>query len=165
MSASPTGIRTADGALELRREFTESPSRIWRYLADPQCLALWYGPWQGDPEAGAVDVVMLAEDGSPTGRVQILHCDPRTHHLQVRLGTGPSAWRLELAVEAVGEGSSLVFRMPELDPQLAGSIGPGWDFYLDRLATAVNGTDVASVEFEADYYPALSQYYEELFRR
>ncbi|TDU23367.1 SRPBCC domain-containing protein [Arthrobacter sp. JUb115] len=163
MSTSPTGIRTADGALELRREFTQSPSRIWRYLADSQCLALWYGPWHGDPERGAVDVVMLLEDGSPTERVEILRCDPRMHHLQVQLGTGPSAWQLEFAVQSCGEGSSLVFRMPGLDPQLAGSVGPGWDYYLDRLAAVVNGADAASVDFEADYYPALSEHYEELF--
>lgn len=164
MSAIATGTRTAHGALELRREFTESPSKIWRYLADSEYLALWYGSWQGDPECGVVDVVLLAEDGAPAEEVQILHCDVRNHQLQVRLGTDQTAWQLELMVEAAGMGSRLVFQMLALDPQLAGSVGPGWDYYLDRLVAAVSGNDPASVEFEPDYFPALSPYYEELFR-
>lgn len=164
MSATPTGNRTAHGALELRRVFTESPGRIWRYLADSEYLALWFGSWHGDPKSGAVEVVLLAEEEAPTERVEILQCDPRTRQLQVRTGTGDSAWQLELKVEASGQGSCLVFQMPGLDPQQAGSIGPGWEFYLDRLAAAVDGTDVGSVVFEPDYYPALSEYYGQLFR-
>lgn len=163
MSAAATGTRTAQGALELRREFTESPSTLWRYLADSEYLALWYGSWQGDPERGVVDVVLLAEDGAPTEQVQILHCDSRTRQLTVRLGTDATAWQLELGVEAAGAGSRLVFQMAALDRQLAGSVGPGWDYYLDRLVAAVSGADPASVEFEPGYYPALSRYYEELF--
>lgn len=164
MSALPTGTRTEDGALEMRRKFAESPATLWRHLVDSEHLALWYGPWQGDPQRGAVDVVMLAEHGSPVERVEILHCDPRARHLQVRLGAGATAWQLAWKVEAAGGGSIMAFRMEAVDPQIAGSVGPGWEYYLDRLVAAVNGGDVGNVRFETDYYPALRPYYEELFR-
>ncbi|WP_189638437.1 SRPBCC family protein [Glutamicibacter arilaitensis] len=164
MSAAATGTRTAEGTLELRREITDAPSRIWRYLTDSDYLALWYGSWHGDSDSGTVEVVLLAEDGAPAVQVQILQCDVRARQLTVRLGEEASAWQLELKVEASGTGSRLVFQMPGMEPQQAGSIGPGWDYYLDRLVAAASGTDVSHVVFEPDYYPALSAYYEELFR-
>src|SRR5690606_10957973 len=145
MSAAATGTRTAEGTLELRREITDAPSRIWRYLTDSDYLALWYGSWHGDSDSGTVEVVLLAEDGAPAVQVQILQCDVRARQLTVRLGEEASAWQLELKVEASGTGSRLVFQMPGMEPQQAGSIGPGWDYYLDRLVAAASGTDVSHV--------------------
>jgi hypothetical protein len=70
---------------------------------------------------------------------------------------------LELSIEEVGDVSRLVFKMPELDPNMAGSVGPGWEYYLDRLVASVSGLKADDVRFEPDYYPALSDYYQSLF--
>ena len=39
------------------------------------------------------------------------------------------------------------------DPAIAESVGPGWDYYLDRLVAAETGGDLADVDCD-DYYPA-----------
>lgn len=163
MGAKPTGTKTADGALELRRDFALDPRELWHYLVDPTGTALWFGPWHGDPGSGSVEVVLSVEEGAPTQQVDILHCDPQGLELTVRTGEGEGAWRLELAITETHGGSQLTFRMPGLDPAMAGSVGPGWDFYLDRLASAAGGGDPSDLLFEPDYYPALKDYYEALF--
>ena len=48
------------------------------------------------------------------------------------------------------------------DPAVAADVGPGWDYYLDRLVAAETGGDVAAVDF-TDYHPADSDYYRSLF--
>ena len=42
-----------------------------------------------------------------------------------------------------------------------GSIGPGWEYYLDRLVAAHAGLDPADVRWD-DYFPALQAEYERL---
>ena len=42
-----------------------------------------------------------------------------------------------------------------------GSVGPGWEYYLDRLVAVRDGRDVASIVWD-DYFPVLQPYYEEL---
>ena len=42
---------------------------------------------------------------------------------------------------------------------MAESVGPGWEFYLDRLVAAETGGDVAAIDFERDYYPAMVEHY------
>ena len=43
------------------------------------------------------------------------------------------------------------------DPDVAASVGPGWDSYLDRLVAAETGQPVNSIDFD-DYYPGLSDH-------
>ena len=38
------------------------------------------------------------------------------------------------------------------------SVGPGWDYYLDRLVAVEAGRDVGTVVWD-DYYPALAEHY------
>ena len=46
------------------------------------------------------------------------------------------------------------------DPRV-GSIGPGWEYYLDRLVAAGDGKDAATVSWD-DYFPAMQPSYERL---
>ena len=39
------------------------------------------------------------------------------------------------------------------------SVGPGWEYYLDRLVAAETGGDPATVDFDRDYYPAMAEHY------
>jgi hypothetical protein len=48
------------------------------------------------------------------------------------------------------------------DPTVAADVGPGWDYYLDRLVAAETGGDVAAIDF-TDYHPADCEYYRSLF--
>jgi hypothetical protein len=40
-------------------------------------------------------------------------------------------------------------------------VGPGWEYYLDRLVAAETGGDVAAIDFDRDYYPAMQEHYRE----
>ena len=55
--------------------------------------------------------------------------------------------------------TTLSFSQPELDPVDGASIGPGWEYYLDRMVAAEAGGDVAAIDFERDYFPAMADYY------
>ncbi len=163
MSIQGTGTRDHLDVLELRRSFGISTTELWRYLVDSDYLDQWFGTWQGEPANRRVQVTLSAEEGSPTESVEIVDCDQRALLLEVRTGQGSESWQLELHIETRDEGSELVFRMPGLDPQMASSVGPGWEFYLDRLVAAVSGKDAVLVVFEPNYYPGLSEYYKTLF--
>ena len=59
-----------------------------------------------------------------------------------------------------GDGATtLAFGQVVHDRAAFESIGPGWDYYLDRLVAAETGADVAAVDFAADYFPALQGHY------
>ena len=45
----------------------------------------------------------------------------------------------------------------------AESVGPGWEYYLDRLVDAETGADPSARDFERDYYPAMRDYYRTQF--
>lgn len=57
-----------------------------------------------------------------------------------------------------GGGTRLCFVHDELDLQESGSTGPDWEYYLDRMATVLQGGDPDAVRFE-DHYPALEEHY------
>lgn len=58
--------------------------------------------------------------------------------------------------------TTLTFAQSVPDAQLAEGVGPGWQYYLDRLMLAETGADPADIDFD-DYYPALKKHYRELF--
>ena len=58
--------------------------------------------------------------------------------------------------------TTLTFSQSVPDAEMATGVGPGWEYYLDRLVAAETGADVTQVDF-ADYYPAQSDHYRALF--
>ena len=60
--------------------------------------------------------------------------------------------------------TTLSFSQSVPDAEMAAGVGPGWEYYLDRLVAAETGADVAAVDFDA-YYPAQSDHYRALFTR
>ncbi|NUL45965.1 polyketide cyclase [Cellulosimicrobium funkei] len=160
----PTGsvVEGPEGpTIQIQRTLGQPPEDVWSYLADPELLR-WYGTYTGDPASGSVQLAMVEAPEHP-GECVIEVCE-RPSRLHVTL-TDPQGnpWRLRVsldrAVAGAGSATDLVFRQP-----LAGSkdesseIGPGWEYYLDRLTAALNGGDVDAVDF-ADYYPAQKAHY------
>lgn len=164
MSPTATGRRHGDGTMSFRRPLPLTVEETWAAITDPQRTARWFGPWSGDPSAGPIVVTMTAEEGSPDMPATVLEAR-RSERLRLQAGEGPDAWVLTLTVESAPEGSAVTLIQVIEDPQTASSIGPGWDYYLDRLVAAETGGDVAAIEFDPDYYPGLGDAYRALFDR
>lgn len=149
----PTGTYDPDTrTLVMRRTFSASIDDVWASITESARLSRWYGSWTGDPSTGSVMVTMNAEPGEPTAvRYEIEACDP-PRLLSVRAGDESGVWHLSAQLAEHGSGTELTFRQYRLDPDAASSVGPGWEWYLDRLVASINGEQPPSLEsFERDY--------------
>lgn len=122
-------------------------------------MARWIGTWTGDPTSGSVVFSMNAEgDGTPKQTFAILSCDS-PHKLLVRAADDSGIWELGFAL-AEHEGiTTYEFSQVIHESTVLDSTGPGWDYYLDRLVAAESGRDPTAIDFDRDYYPALSSHY------
>ena len=142
-AATPVGrvLRDAGGVrLELTRTHAAPPEQVWAALTEPALLERWFGSWSGDPSSGTVQLRM-GEDPDLAQPVVVRECAP-PHRLAVDLPSPDGTWPLSVVLveEGAGTRSTLVHRLAE--PYDAGSVGPGWQYYLDRLAAVVAGTPV-----------------------
>ena len=160
MQREPTGRinRTGPQAYDLTfiRNFTEPPSALWRSFTNPDHAASWFGRWEGTPVRGeTVDLQMLYEEGLPWSRLQITECTPQ-ELLRLVVEDEYGSWDLEVRFGAASDGTELAFTHHLEDPLAAESVGPGWEYYLDRLTASLTGITVP--EFD-DYYPGQSAYF------
>jgi hypothetical protein len=68
-----------------------------------------------------------------------------------------------LALTQTDGVTELTFTQTEVDPSEAESVGPGWEYYLDRFVAAVTDGDMSAIDFERDYYPAMVEHYRAQF--
>jgi uncharacterized protein YndB with AHSA1/START domain len=162
MSVNPSGRieRTSVGGavLVVTRDFSSGPDVVWAAITESDRLARWIGTFSGDPASGHVLFLMTAEGEAPAEEVDIDECDP-PRLLVVTTHSGNSSWRLRLTLTDIPGGTRLTFTQPGIDPVEAESVGPGWEYYLDRLVAAETGGDVSVIDFDRDYYPAMLEYY------
>ncbi|WP_446222846.1 SRPBCC family protein [Nocardia sp. IBHARD005] len=152
---------------EWTRTFRAPIEDVWAAVTEPQRLARWLGTWTGDPASGEVKFQMTFEDEMPAERFRIDECDA-PHRLWITTsmtdGENTEHWQLRLDLAEEGGITTLTFAQNVPDPTMVESVGPGWDYYLDRLVAAEADRDPATVSFE-DYYPALSEHYRKEFGR
>jgi hypothetical protein len=74
---------------------------------------------------------------------------------------GEHRWHLDADLSERDGVTTLAFSQPEVDHDDVLSVGPGWEFYFDRLVAAETGADPDIIDFERDYYPAMSEHYRE----
>ncbi len=164
-SPHPTGrreLRHDTSYLVLTRQFRAPVADVWAAITESDRLGRWIGTWEGDPASGSVDFRMTFEgEGSYVGRYDIDVCEP-PHRLVLRSFYGGFEWVLELDLTETDSVTTLTFAQVMDDPDEAENVGPGWEFYLDRLVAAETGGEVDSIVFE-DYYPAQSDYYRAAF--
>jgi len=164
-SPDPTGrreLRHDTSYLVLTREFRAPVTDVWAAVTESDRLGRWIGTWTGDPASGSVDFRMTYEgDGSYVGRYDIDVCEP-PHRLVLRTHSAGLSWHLELDLAEADSVTTLTFAQVMSDPEIAENVGPGWEFYLDRLVAAETGGDVAAIVFE-DYYPAQADHYRAAF--
>ena len=171
--ATATGRReTRDGLdwLVLTRTFRAPVDDVWAAVTESDRLARWLGSWEGDPSEGRVALRMLYEGEDVTPEVFEIHeCDvPRRLLVSSRMpaeeGGPPLEWRIRLDLAESDGITTLVFAQSVPVPTLADSMGPGWDYYLDRLVAVESGADPAMIDFD-DYYPVLAEHYRKAFGR
>ena len=155
---SITGELTTDGRdLVLTREIAATPERVWQHLVDPSLLQTWYGTFTGDPADGVVQVTMTAEPGDTGAAPFTIHACESERLLTVSSAMGEDTWMLSLAITPAGEGeerggSRIALRHHEVPPAMVEHIGPGWEWYLDRLAGALTGGRIPGMEvWDAEY--------------
>ncbi|MFB7894384.1 SRPBCC domain-containing protein [Microbacterium sp. NPDC056044] len=148
--------------LVILRRFRASADEVWRELTDSEPLQRWIGRWEGDPASGHVTFFMTAEDPDAAAEeYTILECD-RPRRFAGDTSAGAGAWHLWFELAADEHGDTVLTFGQRLNPEdEVGSIGPGWEYYLDRLVAAHAGVDVATVKWD-DYFPALQPGYERL---
>ena len=146
------------------RTFRASVEDVWAAVTEPARLERWIGTWTGDPASGGVSFRMTAEGEDVEEELfTILACDP-PHRLVVetRVEGEEGTWLLSLRLAEEAGVTTLTFAQAVPDAPTAGSVGPGWEYYLDRLVAAERGAAVGEVAF-GDYHPALAQHYTALF--
>ena len=163
---NPTGRRETrhgrDGIV-LARTFRAPIEDVWAAVTESERLARWIGTWSGDPSSGSVEFGMNAEgDDVEEETFTIDRCEP-PHLLAVSSPAGETE-TFDLLLELTEDAgtTTLSFSQAMTDPELAANMGPGWEYYLDRLVAAEAGDDVAAVSFD-DYHPGQSDHYRGLF--
>jgi uncharacterized protein YndB with AHSA1/START domain len=158
-------VRDAIGLeLIVQRRLPVPAAEAWEWVTAPARLKKWIGTIKGRAEVGAtLQLTMTAERGSPAEPIEVLECDPLRRYV-VEQRTGDQVWRLRISLAETtlpnGEESTTVFLGHRLDnARLAGEVGPGWEYYLDRLVAAVG--DAPMPDF-TDYYPQQRPYFERL---
>lgn len=159
----PTGfhrVRPEGSALVFTRTFKASVPDVWAAVTEPDRSVHWLGSWTGDPADGFVLFTMTGEGegGATPTRYDILSCRP-PNGLHVSAVDDYGSWNLIVEIEPSATGDTHVTLNHLItDPAAVPSTGPGWEYYLDRLAAYVRGRDPEDVLWD-DYYPAMQQHY------
>jgi len=150
-------VVTIDGQphLVITRTFGSPAESVWQTFTDSDRLREWIGYWEGDPTMGHVSFFMTAEAEDPEPeRYAILECD-RPRRFAGDTGAG---WHLWFELDETASVTTLSFGHRLAPGDDLGSIGPGWEYYLDRAQEAHEGRDAAAIVWD-DYYPALRDEY------
>ncbi|WP_370616937.1 SRPBCC domain-containing protein [Mumia qirimensis] len=169
MAIAPTGRREErDGTdyLVYTRRFAAPIEDVWAAITDADRLSRWIGTWEGDPESGEVTFFMTAEgDDVPGQAYQIDTCD-RPRRLVTRApspsGVADDEWVLELDLDDEDGFTTLTFAQAMSDAEMAADVGPGWDYYLDRMVAAERGDDLDDIVFD-QYLADQAEYYRSAF--
>jgi uncharacterized protein YndB with AHSA1/START domain len=146
-------------ALTLSRAFAARPPEVWPWLTESASLEKWIGTWTGRAGVGKTISFLMTEEGDEPEMVTILGCDP-PRYMVLELGAaGGGTWRLALTLIEQDGHTTLTLQHYLHPSDTLAEIGPGWDYYLDRLVAAWIGDEMPVWD---DYYPALAGYYEKM---
>jgi len=156
MSPTPTGRLFGDD-LVLTRTFRAPIDDVWASITDPERSARWFGPWQGEAAPGrTIKVQMAYEEGEPWMDMTIDACEP-PRRLAISAGDENDPWRLEMVLTENAGVTELRFTQHLTSTENVGEVGPGWEFYLDALVAARDGSPMPDFN---DYYPSMKEHFE-----
>lgn len=173
MSTTDLGARVGTD-LAFTRTFRAPIDDVWAACTEPARMERWIGTWSGDPASGEIVFRMTAEGDDVPAEVYLVEvCEPpRRFSVRARDaapfspdGSGPQVhWQHTLELAEADGVTTLTFTqaVPEgpVGADMVASVGPGWDYYLDRLLAAHAGDDPSTIVFEpyldrSDAYRAL----------
>ncbi|SDN02293.1 SRPBCC family protein [Allokutzneria albata] len=160
MKRTPTGrlFGTDSGTdLVLDRTFRAPIEDVWASVTESERTARWFGPWEGDAGPGRTVKLRLAfEEQQPWCDLRIDACSP-PRQLAVSMKDEAGNWRLELDLSEQ-DGVTTLRLTHHLDSdEGVGEVGPGWEYYLDMLVAAREGS--SQPDF-TEYYPEMKPYFE-----
>jgi uncharacterized protein YndB with AHSA1/START domain len=160
MTPTPTGqvIPTATGRdLVLERILPGSIDDAWASITESDRLARWFCTWTGQPRVGAtLELTLVAEEGDAISQAEILACEPPTH-LAVSTHDQGGTWLLEVTLSPIDSDHTHLRFVHHLDKEAnSEEVGPGWEYYLDRLVAAMNSSPMPDFD---DYWPSLASAY------
>ena len=159
--------RQGRACLVLERTFRAPIDDVWAAVTEPARLARWIGTWDGDPAEGSVEFRMTAEGEDIDAQTfHIRECVPPTRLVVDSKAPYdsevPVDWRIELTLTESDGVTALEFVQGLPEPRMAENVGPGREYYLDRLVAAETEGDPGSLVWE-DYYPAQAASYKTMF--
>ena len=148
-------MSTASGVV-LHRELRSRIGTVWAAITESDRLADWIGTYAGHGRPGGTVEFTVTGEVDAGGEVAapvtvaIVACvAPR--HLVVDIPETPDrAWRVEVTLDEVADGTLLRFEQPVAEGVDVADIAAGWNWYLDRLGAALLG---APMPAWADYLP------------
>lgn len=159
--ATGTIAKQQDGVLDLTvtRVFRGATVEdVWASITESERTERWYGAWRGEPGVGnTIEVRMAFEENADWSPMRIDACDP-PHRLRLYASDDYGVWDIELVVRDLADAVALDLIHHGVAPEMAGDIGPGWEFYLDNLVAARNGTTMPVWD---DYYPAMCAWFKD----
>lgn len=163
MTLEPTGhveTTAAGRKLVIVRTFRAPIEDVWASLTEPERFARWYGTMVGEPGPGrTVMVTMTAEEDPGPEPALILECDPPRRFVVEVGGAGvASSWVLSVQLMEDHGVTTMTFVHALTDDVDVTDVGPGWEFYADRLEASRDGSPLP--DWEADgYQKALGPHY------
>jgi uncharacterized protein YndB with AHSA1/START domain len=149
-------LGSADGAGVVRIEdrYDTEIDDLWSALTDPDRVARWYGPVEGDLRTGGeFRVYIEASDIESTGRVEA--CEPprrlrvttRETDESYRKGQGapPFDAVIEATLTADGGQTNLVLEIRGMDLDKIAFYGAGWQIHAENLAAYLAGREPGDV--------------------
>ena len=160
MTPTTTGqvIPTAGGRdLVLERVLPGSIDDAWASITESDRLARWFCTWTGEPRVGAtLELTLVAEEGDAKSHAEIVACEPPTH-LAVSTHDQGGNWLLDATLFPIDADHTRLRFVHHLDDKAkAEEVGPGWEYYLDRLVAAMTGNPPPDFN---DYWPSLASGY------
>lgn len=141
----------------MARSLALSIDEAWSFFTDSELTERWFGPWEGDAQAGgSVRVRMRFESNEAALRVGIRACEAPNRLVLHVLDEGAD-WEISFDLQDDGpEDTLLIFTQLLTERVDVAEIGPGWEYYLDLLVAATEDTEEPSFEH---YFPGMSAAY------
>lgn len=154
--------RDGEDYLVLTRTFAAPVEDVWAAITESERLGRWFGTWSGDPSTGQVRVQWSYEEEVGDELYSIDVCEAPYRLRLHNVNDDPAqVWTLDMRLREE-EGATVLDFAQVLNKDLPVSdVGPGWEYYLDRLADSVRTGEVSTVTW--DGYLDLGPEYVETF--